>query len=153
MNTTAQQKQVIGLSDEDYKKVWDLAKRSGRRGIKLVGKQGAVRFYIRDEILYGLTSVGVQEVMNISKVTEINREAQMDDWLLKVGSRIKADNPDKSDEQIRAEVDVLVEANNTIKTLIKEGIDPNTAFQIVREALRGDSVEEEKLRNMVAMGT
>jgi hypothetical protein len=149
MNPAVQQKQVIGLSDEDYKKVWALAKRCGRRGIKLTGKQGPVRFYIRDEVLYGLTAVGEQEVMNVSKVSQVNREAQYDDWLTKVGAKIKADHPDKTDEQIRAEVDVLVEANNTIKRLIADGMDCDTAFRIVREALCGDKVEEEKFLEMV----
>lgn len=142
MSAPPQQKVVIGLSDDDYKKVYALAKRCGRRGIKLTGKQGAVRFYIRDGTLYGLNSVGEQEVMNVSDVSRTNREYQLDDWIEKVGARIKADSPEKSDDQIRAEVDVLVEANNTIKKLILEGIEPNVAYQIVKSALEKEEQQE-----------
>ena len=129
---------AIGVTDEDYKRIVVLARNAGRRGVKLTGRSGTVRFYFKGSQLmgdsYNQTGEKVtQEVVNIAKLPK------NDAFTTHLRDRLSQDHPEMSKEEVEMHADILNEANETIKRLIEAGIAPDVAHKIVCAALKEDA--------------
>jgi len=152
METT--HKHAVALTDEDYSRIDELVRKNGRRGVRLTDKKGVVnRFYRKDGELYcdqygANDSIFTQECMKLSEI----QNAQKAPFENAMKQRLKADHPTMTQEEVDAYADIIAEANESIKRLISNGVEPQLAHGMITEALRGSKVVgnvEKKVENEI----
>lgn len=152
METT--QKHAVALTDEDYSRIDELVRKNGKRGVKLTDKKGVVnRFYRKDGELYcdqygANDTIFTQECMKLSDI----QNTQKAPFESAMKQKLKADYPTMTQEEVDAYADVIAEANESIKRLIANGVEPQLAHGIITEALRGRKVVdnvEKKVENEI----
>jgi hypothetical protein len=131
-------KVAMGLPAEHYKRIVTMIGKHRRLGVKVQGRDGLARFYYDDKqmMVDQWDKDGnkyTQEVYDISNMP-IN-DTYKDDMV----ARIKKDFPDKPDDVIDAEADILTVANDVMKSLIyKAGMAPDKALNLVKSTLNQD---------------
>ena len=81
------------------------------------------------------------------EVYNINDMPIMDTFKDDMVARIKKDHPDKPDEEIEAEADILTVANDVMKSLVyKAGLAPDKALNLVKSVLNGDNYDAEAVK-------
>jgi len=81
-----------------------------------------------------------QPVISMSEANKI-KESQRP-FKDKLVERIKTDFPEKSNEEIEQDADILAEANESIKKLIASGVAPSIARKIIMSVLEGSAPSE-----------
>ena len=126
------------MTDEDYDRIVVLARKAGRRGVTLTNKSGQIwRFYFQGKDLFGDIkmpdgTITTNEVFKQSVVMGQNMNPFRDEMRRK----LEADFPDMSEEEKEFRVGMLTEANESIKNLIRSGIEPAKAHAMIVAALR-----------------
>ncbi len=67
-----------------------------------------------------------------------------------IRTKFRADHPDMTEERVEENVDLIYEARRTMLTLVKSGITPQVASQMVTNALKASDMDREELRRMTA---
>lgn len=131
-------KQGTALEDDDYDRIVSMARSAGKRGVSLTNKAGQNwRFYFKRKDLYGDLkmpdgSVVVYEVFKKSVVMA----QQQNPFSNSIREKLDADYPDMSNEEKDFRIGMLTEANESIKNLIRGGMDPKQAHSVIVEVLR-----------------
>jgi hypothetical protein len=81
-----------------------------------------------------------QPVISMSEAHKI--QEQQRPFKDKIVERIKTDFPEKSEEEISQDADILNEANESIKKLIASGVAPSIARKIIMSVLDGSAPSE-----------
>jgi hypothetical protein len=149
MNPTI--KQAVAIPDEEYSKLRLCAKANGKRGYLIKDKKGVMhRFFMKDNILYSEKKVddALQEfeVMSMTEALEKQKEMNERDpnaqFKAHTMQRMRQDHPNMSDEDLEANADIVVEANESIKRLISKGIPAETAHKIITGLLHSEDLKE-----------
>ena len=138
---------AMGLLEEDYQRISRMARKS-RIGVRLMGKNGPVRFYYKDGQLYGdqrdkegkvftQPCVNMAEAMKQQKAATESGPKELP-FKAAVLPRIRADHPDWTDEEVDAFADIIAEANESMKRLLASGVEEQLAANLVGEALLGN---------------
>nr|WPF46801.1 MAG: hypothetical protein [Lake Baikal virophage 12] len=152
METT--HKHAVALTDDDYSRIDELVRKNGKRGVKLTDKKGVVnRFYRKDGELYcdqygANDTIFTQECMKLSDI----QNTQKAPFESAMKQKLKADYPTMTQEEVDAYADVIAEANESIKRLISNGVEPQLAHGMITEALRGKEIignVEKKVENEI----
>ena len=127
----------VAIEDSEYDRIIAICRKS-RRGVTLQNSNGQ-RWWFRmqDGALHADIrnpddSVSKSEVFKKSDVLRQHSQSFCDT----MKSRLQADHPDMSAEEIALNADILTEANESIKKLIMTGVDPKLAHALVKEVLR-----------------
>lgn len=96
-----------------------------------------MKFYYQGDIMYAERADGektiVQTVLSTTEATAAQKKHRP--FKEYIEERIKADFPDKSNEEVQQDADILNEANESIKNLIKTGVAPSVARRIIQMVL------------------
>lgn len=141
---------AIGVTGEDYEKIVVLA-RGKRRGVKLTGRSGTVRFYFDKGKLLGDT-IDAQGNKVTQEVVNIETLPKNEGFKTHLRDRLREDHPEMSKEELEAHADILNEANETIKRLIESGVAPDVAHKIVTTALKEDVFNRDNGGNEMVRG-
>lgn len=131
-------KQGTAIDDDDYDRIVSMTRNAGRRGVSLTNKSGQHwRFYYKGKDLFGDVrmpdgSVVVNEVFKKSVVMAQQQKPFSD----AMREKLEADYPDMSKEEKDFRVGMLTEANESIKNLIRGGMEPKQAHALIVEVLR-----------------
>ena len=129
---------AIALPDEHYQMMEDILKRAGRKGKWMKDRSGVwMKFYLsKGKITAHKRIEGGYKKMDVLKLSDAQQhQVQANPIREDIRTRIKNDNTNMTDEELDATADILTEANETIKRLVKNGVDINTATRIVQVAL------------------
>ena len=143
---TPQQKQVIvmGLRNEEYKRIAAKARKHGAEGVKLSNKSGEHRFFLEDGKMFAekCNKDGVKETQEVINIDDLPVEAMNASAnRLKLWDSLRAENPDLPDSDIDAYVDIFYEAQRSMTNLIHQGVPANEAKRIVLDALKDEMTE------------
>lgn len=142
----------MGLMSEQFNRVADGARKSRLGLIVRDKKNGCIyRFHYNkgDPTLWAKVTDTkgvqfIQEVIDVSKVGETKSYKET------VKERIRADHPDKSDEELEFEAGLLAEGRKAMEALVAKGIDAEVAFKLVKSAMNERIVSEEDLKGVIA---
>lgn len=128
----------MAIPDAEYDKIVGMITKRNKP-VRLEDKSRHARlFYLRDGKLFALSRKDNQPFQEeCMKLSDIHQE-QLKPFADSIKPRIRKDHPDWPEDVVDAYGDILSEANESIKNLIKKGIDPNMAHAIVSQALNDD---------------
>ena len=135
---TPASRQCTAIDDDDYDRIVALARKAGKRGVSLTNKAGQKwRFYFKGKDLFGDVlmpdgSLVINEVFKKSVVMAQQQKPFRD----AMRDKLNADYPDMSEEEKEFRVGMLNEANESIKNLIRGGMEPAKAHALIVEVLR-----------------
>jgi hypothetical protein len=144
---------AVAIPDKEYELALKAAKKAGRIGFYSVDKNGVRnRFYMENEKLYAekrddANNIIKQEVMAMSEAMK-HKEAQealqqaSDPFRAHIRTKMMNDFPDLSGDALEANIDIVCEANDTIKRLIAKGTAPEVAYKLVSGILHSDDVAQ-----------
>lgn len=134
---TEQPARGFAIDDWEYDRIKVLAKEK-KRGIKLKNSTGEYyRFYYKGADLMSDLRMpdGSIQTSEVFKKSDVMKE-QKDTFKQQMVEKIAEKNPDVPAEVTEVYADIMVEANESIKNLIRKGIDPKQAYNIVMGILR-----------------
>ena len=143
---------MMTIADDEYNKVYDLVC-DLRYGKRLTSKTGQeVRFFVKDKKMYGEIDKDnkkmVQEVIPLSKVQEKKMEA--DPFRKIMISKLKEDYPEMKEDELDMHIDIIMEADATVKKLIMMGVKKEVALLVVQRALAEEKAEvKEMVQKMI----
>jgi predicted Zn-dependent protease len=137
-------KSAVAIPDAEYSQLRIHAKTNGKRGYMCWDKKGERhRFYMKGQDLYGEHKVGEAleeyEVMSMTEALQKQKEMEgRNPFKEQTKAKMRKDFPDMSEEDLDMNVDIINEANESIKRLISSGVDPKAAYQVIVGALHSD---------------
>jgi len=146
-------RQAVALPDAEYDAMRLKAKMRGKRGYTCFDKSGNKhKFYMKGDELYG--EHNNQEYLTMSMTEALAKKAEMearpDSFKASTKSKMRKDFPDLSEEELNANVDIVSEANDSIKRLITAGIAPEVAYKIIMGTLHSDETNNLIIKELSA---
>jgi hypothetical protein len=142
----AEKKVAMGLPGEHYKRIVSMMGKHRRLGVKIQGRSGLARFYFDDKQMM-VDQWDKDGNKYTQEVYNINDMPIMDTYKDDMIARIKKDFPDKPDDVIEAEADILTVANDVMKSLVyKAGMAPDKALNLVKSTLNQDISTAEEVK-------
>jgi hypothetical protein len=144
---------AVAIPDKEYELGLKAAKKAGRIGFYSVDKRGIRnRFYMENDKLMAEkrnenNDIIKQEVMPMSEAMK-HKEAQeavqkvSDPFRAYIKDRMIKDFPDLSGDALEANIDIVCEANDTIKRLISKGTPVEVAYKLVSGILHSNEATE-----------
>jgi hypothetical protein len=153
MQSEAPVRNIIAIPDTEYGKLRIAAQMRGKRGYICNDKKGERhRFFMKGSELWGEHKVGdkleAYETMSMTDALQKHKEMQSNPFKEHIVKKLKEDRPELTDEQIDANADIIVEANETIKRLIAGGMDPKVAHTIITGVLHSEETQEHLLNEL-----
>ena len=145
---------AMAVPDEEYEKLCNQVRVSGRRGYICYDKNGILhRFYFEKRQLKAEKRYDGKkdlfEVLSMSEAMKKKKEMEENNPFRKhIISKMKEENPEWSEEDIQAKVDIVMEANESIKRLIATGIDPQVAHKIISGVLHSQEIQEHIVKEL-----
>lgn len=139
---------VVAIPDNEYDRLYEAVKSARSKELPVKDKNGIEHiFYIDNRELKARKLVNDKwddfEVMKMSdamkKKEEMSKNSPFKDHLK---SKMKQDHPEWDDDRLEAQVDIVNEANETIKRLISKGVEAKLAYQMVAGVMYNDEVKE-----------
>jgi len=143
-------RQAVALPDIEYDAMRLKAK---KRGYTCFDKSNNKhKFYMKGDELYG--EHNNQEYLTMSMSDALAKKAEMeerpDSFKASTKSKMRKDFPDISEEELNANVDIISEANDSIKRLITAGIAPEVAYKIIVGTLQSDETNNLIIKELTA---
>lgn len=153
-------RQIMMLADDHVDAILTAIRRT-HAPIEIIGQGGRRSiFRISRGKLYGfeITESGLvkHEVMKESDMKDImnrpdvSRPDPVELEKNEIRTKLRADHPEMTAERISEQVDTIYEARRTALALVKIGIPPKVASNMVTNALRINETERGRLQNMAA---
>lgn len=160
MTAPPQTRNVMMLADDHVDAIRRAIERT-HAPIEVVGQGGRRSvFRIRHGKLYGfeITPTGLvkHEVMRESDMQEmmnrpdVSRPDPIELEKNEIRTKLRADHPEMPLEKVEEHVDIIREARKTALALVKSGIPPKVASNMVTNALRINETDRGRLQNMMA---
>lgn len=146
-NTTPDIKQGMGIDDSDYDRIYAKARKANTTGIFVKNSNGIIyRFYMKGKTLYTAYKDSTENKMIVAEVFKKSEvlKSEKDNFKQSMMNRLHNDFPDMSMEEKEYRADLLTEANETIKNLIKGGMNPEIAHKVVVELLQSRDKTEKQ---------
>ena len=141
---------AIGLPTDHYKRVVQMIGTNRRIGTRITGRDGIpARFYFKDNQMMcdQHDKDGNKITQEVFDVANVPIRDEFKDAMI---ARIKKDFPDKPDDVIEAEADILTVANDVIKGLmVKAGLPGEQALNLVKSVLNQDLYTPEEVKKLL----
>ena len=141
---------AIGLPTDHYKRVVQMIGTNRRIGTRITGRDGIpARFYFNEnQMMCDMhDKSGNKITQEVFDVANVPIRDEFKDAMI---ARIKKDFPDKPDDVIEAEADILTVANDVIKGLmVKAGLPGEQALNIVKSVLNHDLYTPEEVKKLL----
>jgi hypothetical protein len=92
--------------------------------------------------------MGNKQIEAMMKQSNVSKPDPRDIAKNAIKEKLTADKPDMTDEMKDYHADVIVEAQKTVINLIKAGVDPTIAPQMVTQALKMSDTDRQELHRM-----
>lgn len=83
------------------------------------------------------------------EVVDVSNAGSSKTYKESVMEKIRQESPDKPEEVIEYEADLLAEGRKTIEELVRKGVNPELAFKLVRSALNDRIASEEDVKSVI----
>lgn len=153
MQSEAPIRNAVAIPDVEYTKLKIAAQMRGKRGYICKDKKGERhRFFMKGHELWGEHKVGDKleeyETMSMTDALTKHKEMQSNPFKEHIVKKLKEDRPELTDEEIDANADIVVEANETIKRLIAGGMDPKLAHTIISGVLHSEEAQDHLIKEL-----
>jgi hypothetical protein len=131
---------AVALTDSDYDRIVGLVKKAGKDGVTLTNVKGiTMRFYYKKQELWGDTKEqdGTIKSTEVFRQSDVMKGSEINPFKESVKQKMKQDHPDWSEEELEFNADLCSEANDSIKRLIDNGVEPNAAYRVIMATLQG----------------
>jgi hypothetical protein len=126
------------IPDDHFSRLEDILEKAKDHVAHIADKNRVVnKFYYEDGVIHADREDGDRVIkQKVIKQSEVEAfKTKHSDFKDHLAKRIKNDFPDMSEEQLNQDVDILNEANESIKNLIKSGIPAEIAKSIIMGVL------------------
>ena len=137
-----EQREGFGVSGEDYKRLYKLAKRGKRIGVHIQHKSGRLRFFILNNQMMCQSrtkdnKLVTKEVVDISTLPQ--RPAVSNDIIRQA---LRHEYPDMGQEEVDLNADIIHESRGTIERLQQAGLTQQQAELLVKKTLNDEFITE-----------
>jgi hypothetical protein len=136
------QKKGMAIPDAEYKHIASLLANAGRIGIYLKDKNGNThRFFKQDGNIMCVVrdKDDNKEECEVFKMSDIVKQQeamrQQSPFIQSIKNKLKEDYPDMSEDEIKANTDIIEHAGQTRQRLMKLGLTQEEADKIIMAAL------------------
>ncbi len=122
----------------------------GRRSVFRISRGKLYGYEITESGLVKHEVMKESDMQNILNRPDASRPDPVELEKIEIRTKLRADHPDMTAERISEQADIIYEARRTALALVKIGIPPNVASNMVTNALRINETERGRLQNMAA---
>lgn len=147
---------AVAIPDEEVTKIEELVSKAGRFGVYLKdGKGNKVRFYKSNGVLMCDQGIDTDSVHSseVIKQSQCLQQKMEESHTANIRRMIKEEHPHLSDDDVDANVDVIIAAGKAMDELKAKGVEKEMAEKLVEHVLKSaDDKLLRQLRDRVGVG-